>query len=99
MALRIKSGGGTGGHNGLKSIDASLGAGQTAYHRIRIGIGKPGMPGTSAPPLMATADYVLQQYSDAELGELDRVLDAVIKAAEMIVDGDVAGAMNRFNGG
>lgn len=98
MAVRIKTGGGTGGHNGLKSIDAHLGAGQTGYHRIRIGIGKPGMPGLSAPSLMATADYVLQQYSDAELGELDRVLDVAVQAAEMIVAGDVADAMNRFNG-
>src|SRR4051794_16113943 len=41
FALRIKTGGGTGGHNGLKSLDESLGAGQNGYHRIRIGIGHP----------------------------------------------------------
>ncbi|MCM2278063.1 MAG: aminoacyl-tRNA hydrolase [Oligoflexia bacterium] len=92
LTMRLKTGGGTGGHNGLKSIDAHLGSGQTGYHRIRLGIGKPG-PGA----LISTVDYVLQQFSDNELGELDPLLDDVSRAAEMILRGEIRAAMNRFN--
>lgn len=93
MALRIKTGGGTGGHNGLKSIDASLGAGQTGYHRIRVGIGHPASLGLKIAPV----DYVLQPYSDPELTQLDGVLDRIAEAARRMIDGDVRGAMNEFN--
>ena len=88
LALRIKTGGGTGGHNGLKSIDENLGAGQNGYHRIRIGIGR----GTCQ-----AVDYVLQQFSDDELSALDQVLDSVAFAVDQILKGDVSGAMNKFN--
>lgn len=93
MALRIKTGGGAGGHNGLKSIDASLGAGQTGYHRIRIGIGRPEVPGPSV------VDYVLQPFSDSELKAADLILDKVVSAARLLVRGEVQRAMNEYNGG
>lgn len=89
MALRIKTGGGTGGHNGLKSLDAHLGAGMTGYHRIRIGVGK--------STIMETADHVLGQYTDEELKRLDPLLDDVVRATEKIIAGDVRGAMTQFN--
>jgi PTH1 family peptidyl-tRNA hydrolase len=91
--LRIKTGGGTAGHNGLKSLDASLGAGATNYHRIRIGVGKPltlGRPGD-------TADFLLSRFSDEELGKLDELLGTVKVAAERMIKGDVKGAMTEFN--
>jgi PTH1 family peptidyl-tRNA hydrolase len=91
--MRIKTGGGSGGHNGIKSIDASLGAGQTAYHRVRIGVGRP----PAGSPLSA-ADYVLQQFTDPELTTLDGLFDDVVDAIEMIIQGDIRGAMNRYNG-
>lgn len=90
--IRIKTGGGNGGHNGLKSIDSHLGAGLLNYHRIRIGIGRP-EPGSP----VSTVDYVLQPYRDSELQDLDPILDKVAKAAERILRGDVQGAMNEFN--
>ncbi|MCM2322381.1 MAG: aminoacyl-tRNA hydrolase [Oligoflexia bacterium] len=92
LSLRVKTGGGTGGHNGLKSLDAHLGAGQNGYHRIRVGIGKPG-----PQDLIPTVDYVLQQFSDSELEKLDPLLDDVARAAEMILRGEIRVAMNKFN--
>jgi PTH1 family peptidyl-tRNA hydrolase len=91
LQLRIKTGGGAGGHNGLKSLDQTLGAGRNGYHRIRIGVGRPAHPG------METADYVLGQFSDPELRELDPVLDDVGAAIELILAGDVGRAMTEFN--
>jgi PTH1 family peptidyl-tRNA hydrolase len=91
LQLRLKTGGGTGGHNGLKSLDASLGSANTAYHRVRIGVGKAGHPG------MDTADHVLAQFNDHELRELDAVLDRVAAAIELILDGDVGRAMTEYN--
>lgn len=92
LALRLKTGGGTGGHNGLKSIDAHLGAGSTGYHRIRIGVGRP----PQGSPIQ-TADYVLQPFSDDELRRLDPLLDKITDAAERILRGDIKGAMNEYN--
>jgi PTH1 family peptidyl-tRNA hydrolase len=91
-ALRIKTGGGTGGHNGLKSIDAHLGAGLTDYHRIRMGIGRPA-PGSP----IEVVDFVLQQYTDSELIGLNGLLDKITPALERMIRGDVKGAMTEFN--
>lgn len=92
LALRLKTGGGTGGHNGLKSIDQHLGAGATSYHRIRIGVGRP----PKGSPIQ-TADYVLQPFTDDELKRLDPLLDKITDAAERILRGDIKGAMNEYN--
>ncbi|OFZ21790.1 MAG: aminoacyl-tRNA hydrolase [Bdellovibrionales bacterium GWB1_55_8] len=90
--LRIKTGGGAGGHNGLKSIDAHLGREATGYHRIRIGIGR---PGPESP--ISTVDWVLQPFSDDELFRLDSILDNAVTAIDRIISGDIASAMNEFN--
>ncbi len=93
LSLRIKTGGGAGGHNGLRSIDQSLGAGNNGYHRVRIGVGKPG----PEKPGMDTSDHVLGQFSDQELQALDPLLDDVAQAIELIIQGDVGRAMTQFN--
>ena len=93
-ALRIKTGGGTGGHNGIKSIDAHLGAGALGYHRVRIGIGRPA-PGNP----ISVVNFVLQPYSDPELIQLDQLLPKVAQATERVVRGDVLGAMSEYNRG
>lgn len=92
ITLRVKSGGGTGGHNGLKSIDAHLGT--NAYHRIRIGIGKPNphQPGPS------TIDYVLQPFADAELDILVPLFAKIGAATQVLIRDGVKDAMNQFNG-
>lgn len=90
-AIRIKTGGGNAGHNGLKSIDASIG--KNGYHRIRLGIGRPAQ---GSP--VETVDYVLQLFSHSELKEIDALLDQVVVATQLLVQGKASEAMNRFNG-
>jgi PTH1 family peptidyl-tRNA hydrolase len=90
--IRIKTGGGSAGNNGIRSIDASLGTPE--YHRVRIGVGKP-LPGAQGP--RDTAGHVLQQFSDDELTKLDETLARVQKAVERMIQGDVEGAMNEYN--
>ena len=92
LVMRLKTGGGTGGNNGLKSIDAALGAGRNSYHRVRIGIGRPAPESRMEP-----VDFVLQQFTNDELKRLDLLLDDVERAVSMIIAGDMKGAMNRFN--
>jgi PTH1 family peptidyl-tRNA hydrolase len=69
-ALRFKKGGGHGGHNGLKSIDAHIG---NDYHRVRIGIGRP-------EDKSEVVNYVLGKFSKEELEKLDKTLLNVKKA-------------------
>jgi len=93
LSLRIKTGGGAGGHNGIKSLDECLGAGQTGYHRIRVGVGHPARLNLRISP----ADYVLQPFTDDELNRLDPLLDQVAKAVEMLLQGEIQKAMTEFN--
>jgi PTH1 family peptidyl-tRNA hydrolase len=86
--VRIKSGGGHGGHNGLRSLIEHLGTAD--FIRVRIGIGRPG-------PGMDSATYVLSTYPP---GERTLAADACIKAAEAavaVVSSGLAKAMNLFN--
>ena len=69
-AMREKVGGGSAGHNGIKSIDAAVGA---EYRRIRIGIGHPRDLGLPINP----ADWVLGRFSDAELSEISSVISKI----------------------
>ncbi len=94
LSLRLKTGGGTAGHNGLKSIDAHLGPLGNAYHRIRIGIGK---PGELNKPGQSVADHVLEAFSDSELELLGQVLDRVAKTCELILNERLTEAMTFMN--
>jgi peptidyl-tRNA hydrolase, PTH1 family len=85
--LRVATGGGTGGHNGLKSTVAAIGA---EFPRVRIGIGRP-------PPGGDAANYVLGGFSKDEQKELPFLIQEAADAVEAVLkDGPVA-AMNRFN--
>jgi PTH1 family peptidyl-tRNA hydrolase len=86
-ALRLKHGGGDGGHNGLRSISGTLGR---DYLRVRVGIGRP--PGRQDP-----ADYVLRDFSAAERKELDFHLDRAADAVEALISDGLEAAQNRFN--
>ncbi len=103
LTLRLKTGGGAGGHNGLKSIDESLGKNLNGYHRVRIGIGHPARLSTAdtATPRdwsrLSPADYVLMPFLDDELSRLDPILDEVTVAIEEIIQGKMQTAMTRVN--
>jgi peptidyl-tRNA hydrolase, PTH1 family len=86
--LKVKVGGGAGGHNGLKSISALCG-GQD-YVRVRIGIGRP--PGRQDP-----ADYVLRRPAKAERELLDVCIAEAADAVEALVTEPVANVMTRIN--
>lgn len=89
--VRIRKKGSAGGHNGMKSIIKHLGG--DTFPRIRVGIGGERHPG------MDLADYVLGHFSKEEQELLDTALDNVTKAAELIVQGDIAEAMNKYSVG
>ena len=90
--LRLKAGGGAGGHNGLKSATQQLG-GQD-YRRLRVGIGRP--PG-SAPGEDLTR-HVLGRFSGTEASQLDGLLDEAVDRLECVVGEGIPCAMNRYNG-
>lgn len=87
--LRIRPGGGPGGHNGLKDIIAHLGG--DAFARMRFGVGRPG------DARVDTADHVLQGFSDDEEKVLRGRLDAAAEAIETWLFDGLQTAMNRFN--
>ena len=86
--LRLKRGGGDGGHNGLKSLTTSLGS--KDYLRVRFGIGRP--PGRQDP-----ADYVLKDFSTTERRELPFLVDRTADAAEALVLTSLELAQNAFH--
>jgi PTH1 family peptidyl-tRNA hydrolase len=87
-SLRLKRGGGEGGHNGLKSTSAALGSKE--YARVRFGIGRP--PGQQDP-----ADYVLREFAAAERKDLEYLIDRAADAAEAIIAIGLPAAQNEFN--
>ena len=86
--VRLKQGGGEGGHNGLRSISASIGT--KDYLRVRFGIGRP--PGRQDP-----ADFVLKRFSGAERKELEFAVDLAADAAEALLADGLEPAQNRFH--
>jgi PTH1 family peptidyl-tRNA hydrolase len=87
-ALRLKRGGGEGGHNGLRSMSTSLGSKE--YARVRFGIGRP--PGRQDP-----ADYVLREFAAAERKELAFYLDRAADAVESLIANGLESAQNTYN--
>ena len=87
--VRVKFGGGLGGHNGLRSITASIGT--QDYVRVRVGVGKP-------PTKEQGADHVLSRVPSDERRVLDIAVRIASEAIESIVVDGVDVAMNRFNG-
>ena len=79
--IRVKQGGGHGGHNGLRSIDAHMGK---DYRRVRLGIGHPGEKDR-------VTGHVLRDFSKADRDWLGPLLDAVADAAPMLIQGDDTG--------
>ncbi|WP_328340298.1 aminoacyl-tRNA hydrolase [Micromonospora sp. NBC_00421] len=87
--LRVKLGGGEGGHNGLRSMSKSLGTKE--YVRVRFGIGRP--PGRQDP-----ADYVLSDFGTAERKELEFLVDRAADMVESVVTKGVEPTQNAYHG-
>lgn len=88
--VRVKLGGGSAGHNGLKSILAHLHDG--GFVRVRIGVGKPPSPAEGA-------NYLLRQAPKSERAALDAAVVAAADAVELIIAEGVQPAMNTVNAG
>jgi PTH1 family peptidyl-tRNA hydrolase len=88
--MKVKSGGGLAGHNGLRSITAHLHS--DAFTRVRIGVGKP-------PTKEHGADHVLRKLTKSQRAELDDVVERAADAVEAIAADGVDAAMTRFNSG
>lgn len=86
--LRTKRGGGDNGHNGLKSIRASLGTGE--FYRVRVGIGRP-------PGRQPTADYVLENFRKSEQDALAWSVDRAADVVESLLMAGLDATQNRFN--
>jgi peptidyl-tRNA hydrolase, PTH1 family len=82
--VKVKQGGGTAGHNGLRSIDQHLGP---DFRRVRLGIGHPGHKDR-------VLGYVLGNYAKAEMDDLADMLGAIAAEAEWLASGDDARFMN-----
>ncbi|MCF2513834.1 aminoacyl-tRNA hydrolase [Sphingomonas sp. G124] len=78
MKVKVKTGGGTAGHNGLRAIDAALGP---DFRRVRIGIGHPGHKDRVTP-------HVLGNYAKSEMEPLSDLLGAIAAEAEWLADGN-----------
>jgi PTH1 family peptidyl-tRNA hydrolase len=85
--LRVRVGGGHGGHNGIRDIQRLLGP---DFTRVRVGVGRP-------PEKMDPADWVLSPWSPAENAALDPLLDSAADAVESVVRVGVTQTMNTFN--
>lgn len=86
--LKLGTGGGAGGHNGIRSIMADLGT--PDFARVRFGIGRP-------PPGWQGASYVLADFTRAEQKDLPDLVSLAAEAVEEIVTRGLTAAMNRFN--
>ena len=87
-ALRLKHGGGTAGHNGLKDIQQRLGT--PDFLRVRVGIGRP-------PGRQPTVDYVLKRFHDNERAEIDVTVELACDAILHLVEHGLESAQNRYH--
>ncbi|MDM4722412.1 aminoacyl-tRNA hydrolase [Micromonospora sp. WMMA1363] len=87
--MRVKCGGGEGGHNGLRSMTKSLGTKE--YVRVRFGIGRP--PGRQDP-----ADFVLSDFAAVERKELDFLVDRAADVVESVISRGVEPTQNLYHG-
>lgn len=85
--VRVKVGGGAGGHNGIRSLDQHIG---NPYRRVRIGIGHPGVK-------ELVHGHVLGDFAKADAEWLEPLLDAIAENADKLAKGDDSGFMNKVS--
>lgn len=83
--IRLKRGGGEGGHNGLRDISKALGT--KDYLRVRVGIGRP-------PGRMSVTDYVLKPFAKSQDAELTLAIDRAADAVELLIREGLTAAQN-----
>ena len=88
--IRLKTGGGHGGHNGLRDMITCLGN-HNGFHRLRIGIGHPG-------EAKQVSGFVLGKAPSSEQDKIDAAILEALRHTETLVKGDIAKAMNQLNG-
>ncbi|MCC3269637.1 aminoacyl-tRNA hydrolase [Arthrobacter gengyunqii] len=86
--IKLKSGGGEGGHNGLRDMSRALGT--KDYCRVRVGVGRP-------PGRMETADYVLKDFSSVEAKELPFLIGDAADAVELLLTEGLTAAQQKFH--
>lgn len=86
--VKLKTGGGEGGHNGLRDISKALAT--KDYLRVRVGVGRP-------PGRMDTADFVLRDFSASEKKELPFLIDSAADAVEALVRDGLLAAQQKFH--
>ena len=86
--VRVKQGGGEGGHNGLRSISTTLGT--KDYLRVRVGVGRP-------PGRMDPADFVLQNFPVSERAELELDLEVAADAVESLIAQGLSATQNQLH--
>src|ERR1700693_6170699 len=87
-SVRLKMGGGEGGHNGLRSLASALGT--KDFQRVRIGIGRP--PGRKDP-----ASFVLENFTAAERAEVPTICEQAADATELLIELGLEAAQNRVH--
>ena len=86
--IRIREKGGSGGHNGVKSVIKRIGS---EFPRIRLGVGRP-------PGRMDPADYVLQDFNSDDWPFVEEMIATGVKAIEMLIQQGIDKAMTKYNG-
>jgi PTH1 family peptidyl-tRNA hydrolase len=86
--IRLRAGGSSGGHNGLKDIERALGTSQ--YPRLRVGVDSP-------PPRVPQRDYVLGKFSPDQRSAVDAAIARATGATVTWIDKGINPAMNQFN--
>lgn len=88
-AVKVKQGGGHGGHNGLRDLVKKLGG--NGFVRVRVGVGRPEGP-------MGPADWVLARWTPEQGKEVPQILERAADAVEAVLELGTKEAMNRVNG-
>ncbi|BDI23611.1 aminoacyl-tRNA hydrolase [Herbiconiux sp. L3-i23] len=86
--VKLKRGGGHGGHNGIRDIAAAAGSGD--FVRVRVGIGRP-------PGRMQAADFVLRDFASTEREALPNLLEDSADAVELVITQGLEAAQQRFH--
>ncbi|MER2136034.1 MAG: aminoacyl-tRNA hydrolase [Arthrobacter sp.] len=89
-SVKLKLGGGEGGHNGLRDISKALGT--KDYLRVRVGVGRP-------PGRMDTADWVLKDFGSAEAKDLPFLVSDGADAVELLLSDGLLAAQQKFHSG